>query len=142
MTLGEIERIVAARFGVAPGAIKSLNRERKVARPRQVAMALARELARLSLPRIGTYFCRDHTTILHACRRVAKLSAADPDFARAVEGCRLLLKRADCFPPSVRHAGKPATAHLPPSAASRSTGKSSTGASASGLTGRKLEDGS
>ena len=125
MTLGEIERIVAARFGVAPGAIKSLNRERKVARPRQVAMALARELARLSLPRIGTYFCRDHTTILHACRRVAKLSAADPDFARAVEGCRLLLKRADCFPPSVRHAGKPATAHLPPSMASPCGGRKS-----------------
>jgi hypothetical protein len=41
------------------------------------------------------------------------------------------------LPPSVRHAGKPATAHLPPSVASRSTGKSSTGASASGLTGRK-----
>jgi len=106
MTLSEIERTVAARFNLAPGAIKSLNRERRVARPRQIAMALARELTGLSLPRIGTYFCRDHTTILHACRRVAKLAAADPDFARTVEGCRELLLRADRFPPSTREAGR------------------------------------
>jgi chromosomal replication initiator protein len=124
--VGDIQRLVAARFGLSRDAILSLNRERKVARPRQIAMALAREVTGLSLPRIGRHFARDHTTILHACRRIATLSAADPDFAATVQSCRELLLR---LPPSVRHAGKPATAHLPPSAASPHGGRKPVGGS-------------
>jgi chromosomal replication initiator protein len=124
--VGDIQRMVAARFGLPREALLSLNRERRVARPRQIAMALAREMTGLSLPGIARHFARDHTTVLHACRRIAALSAADPDFARMVQSCREVLLH---LPPSVRHAGKPATAHLPPSAASPHGG-------------RKLTDGS
>ena len=50
------------------------------ARPRQVAMALAKELTQMSLPEIGSNFGgRDHTTVLHACRQVAKLRDSMPD---------------------------------------------------------------
>ena len=45
--------------------------------PRQVAMYLAREIAGLSLPRIGAAFDRDHTTVLHACRKVEETMAGD-----------------------------------------------------------------
>ncbi len=135
-TLADIETAVCARFGLTRLELMGMRRARAVARPRQIAMFLAREMTGLSLPRLGTHFARDHTTILHAVRRITRLMEQDTAFAREVEGCRELLSHS--LPPSVRHAGKPATAHLPPSAASRSTGRSSTGASANGLTGRKL----
>jgi len=52
----------------------SKKRTRNVARPRQVAMALAKELTQMSLPDIGEAFGgRDHTTVLHACRKIAQL---------------------------------------------------------------------
>ena len=58
----------------------SEKRSRAVARPRQVAMALAKELTQLSLPEIGSNFGgRDHTTVLHACRQIAKLRESLPD---------------------------------------------------------------
>ena len=58
----------------------SKKRSRAIARPRQVAMALAKELTQLSLPEIGSNFGgRDHTTVLHACRQIAKLRDAHPD---------------------------------------------------------------
>ncbi|MBN9555234.1 MAG: hypothetical protein J0H61_11285, partial [Alphaproteobacteria bacterium] len=113
--IGDIQRTVAARFGLPREALLSLNRERRVARPRQIAMALAREMTGLSLPGIARQFARDHTTVLQACRRVAALSEADPDFARMVQSCREVLLH---LPPSVRHAGKPASGHLPPPMAS------------------------
>jgi chromosomal replication initiator protein len=56
----------------------SKRRSRSIARPRQVAMALAKELTNHSLPEIGDAFGgRDHTTVLHACRKVAELRAED-----------------------------------------------------------------
>ena len=64
-----------------------------MARPRQIAMFLAREMTGLSLPRLGTHFARDHTTILHAVRRITRLMEQDPAFADAVQGCRELLAR-------------------------------------------------
>jgi chromosomal replication initiator protein len=118
--IGDIQRKVAVRFGLPREAILGLNRERRVARPRQIAMALAREMTGLSLPGIARHFARDHTTVLHACRRIAALSAADPDFARMVQSCRELILH---LPPSVSHAGKPAKTHLPPSAASPHGGR-------------------
>ena len=72
-------------------------------------MFLAREMTGLSLPRLGTHFARDHTTILHAVRRITRLMADDPALAREVEGCRELLPHS--LPPSVRHAGKRARYH-------------------------------
>ena len=57
----------------------------KMARPRQVAMALAKELTQLSLPEIGSNFGgRDHTTVLHACRQITKLRDSVPEINRDV----------------------------------------------------------
>jgi len=119
--ISDIEHAVAARFGMTREQMQRLTRARAVARPRQIAMFLAREITGHSLPRIGAHFGRDHTTVLHAVRRISKLAAADPLIAAQVQGCRELL--AEYSPPSVRHAGKPATAHLPPSAASPHGGR-------------------
>jgi len=65
-----------------------------VARPRQVAMFLARELTSRSLPDIGRRFGgRDHTTVLHACRRIEALCKSDPVFQQEVEFLRKVLGR-------------------------------------------------
>ena len=61
----------------------SKKRSRALARPRQVAMALSKELTELSLPNIGEAFGgRDHTTVLHACRKIAELKARDSELTR------------------------------------------------------------
>jgi chromosomal replication initiator protein len=61
----------------------SKKRSRTVARPRQMAMALAKELTQMSLPDIGDAFGgRDHTTVLHACRKIAELRASMPEMTR------------------------------------------------------------
>ena len=61
----------------------SKKRSRTIARPRQVAMALAKELTSMSLPDIGDAFGgRDHTTVLHACRKIAELRATNTDISR------------------------------------------------------------
>ena len=92
--LGDIENAVAARFGLTREAMRCLPRARAVARPRQIAMFLAREITDHSLPRIGRHFGRDHTTVLHAVRRIKRLTAEDPRIAAEVEGCRELLARS------------------------------------------------
>jgi chromosomal replication initiator protein len=61
----------------------SKKRTRNVARPRQVAMALAKELTQMSLPEIGEAFGnRDHTTVLHACRTISSLRQSDSGLNR------------------------------------------------------------
>lgn len=61
----------------------SKRRSRSVARPRQVAMSLAKELTNHSLPEIGESFGgRDHTTVLHACRKVKELEGMDREVQR------------------------------------------------------------
>jgi chromosomal replication initiator protein len=74
---------VADYYKLKVSDMYSKKRSRMIARPRQVAMALAKELTSLSLPDIGDAFGgRDHTTVLHACRKVADLRACDPDITR------------------------------------------------------------
>jgi chromosomal replication initiator protein len=68
---------VAAAFGITEKQLLGTSRLRPVLLPRQVAMYLAREVAKLSLPRIGAAFGRDHTTVLHACRKVEAAMATD-----------------------------------------------------------------
>jgi chromosomal replication initiator protein len=71
VTIENIQRTVAEYFKIRVGDLLSKRRSRSIARPRQIAMALAKELTRHSLPEIGDAFGgRDHTTVLHACRRV------------------------------------------------------------------------
>jgi len=75
-----IQKIVAEYFKIKMSDMLSKRRSRSVARPRQIAMALAKELTNHSLPEIGDAFGgRDHTTVLHACRKVKELRASSPD---------------------------------------------------------------
>ena len=80
VTLENIQRTVAEYYKIKLADILSKRRSRSVARPRQVAMSLARELTNHSLPEIGDSFGgRDHTTVLHACRRIKALSDTNAD---------------------------------------------------------------
>lgn len=75
-----IQRIVAEYYKIKLADLLSKRRTRSVARPRQVAMALAKELTNHSLPEIGDAFGgRDHTTVLHACRKVKSLQEESSD---------------------------------------------------------------
>ena len=74
ISIENIQKTVADYYKIRISDMHSKKRSRAVARPRQVAMALAKELTQLSLPEIGSNFGgRDHTTVLHACRQIAKL---------------------------------------------------------------------
>ncbi|HEY9545751.1 MAG TPA: chromosomal replication initiator protein DnaA [Solimonas sp.] len=73
VTIDNIKRTVAAYYNIRVVDLNSQRRTRSLARPRQMAMALAKELTQHSLPEIGEAFGRDHTTVLHACRKIAEL---------------------------------------------------------------------
>jgi chromosomal replication initiator protein len=80
MTVDEIQLRTAEAFGVSVDALLSASRAGAIAWPRHVAMYLARELTAQSLPAIGHAFGgRNHTTVLHACRRTAERIATDPE---------------------------------------------------------------
>lgn len=80
VTIDNIQRTVAEYYNIKVSDLVSKRRTRSVARPRQVAMALAKELTNHSLPEIGDAFGgRDHTTVLHACRRIKLLREEDHD---------------------------------------------------------------
>jgi chromosomal replication initiator protein len=76
-----IQKTVAEYFKIRVADLLSNKRNRSIARPRQIAMALAKELTNHSLPEIGQMFGgRDHTTVLHACRKVIELKESDSRF--------------------------------------------------------------
>jgi len=78
VTIDNIQKTVAEYFKIRVGDLLSKRRNRSVARPRQIAMALAKELTTHSLPEIGDAFGgRDHTTVLHGCRRVKALRGTE-----------------------------------------------------------------
>ena len=78
VTIENIQKTVADYYKVRVADLLSKRRSRSVARPRQVAMALAKELTSHSLPEIGDAFGgRDHTTVLHACKRIKALRDID-----------------------------------------------------------------
>ncbi|TRW48751.1 chromosomal replication initiator protein DnaA [Aliidiomarina halalkaliphila] len=78
VTVDNIQRTVAEYYNIKVSDLISKRRSRSIARPRQVAMALAKELTNHSLPEIGDAFGgRDHTTVLHACRKVKELIESD-----------------------------------------------------------------
>jgi len=82
VTLESIQKTVAEYFKIRVSDLLSKKRTRSIARPRQIAMALAKELTNHSLPEIGDAFGgRDHTTVLHACRKVAELKETDSRIA-------------------------------------------------------------
>ncbi|WP_163830647.1 chromosomal replication initiator protein DnaA [Spartinivicinus ruber] len=80
VSIDNIQRMVAEYYKIKIADILSKRRSRSVARPRQVAMALSKELTNHSLPEIGDAFGgRDHTTVLHACRKVKELTETDSE---------------------------------------------------------------
>jgi len=93
-SIEDIQRKTAEFYKLELRDFQSPQRSRRVARPRQVAMFLARELTMRSLPEIGKRFGgRDHTTVLHACRRVAALCDEDTMFKQEVDFLRQVLSR-------------------------------------------------
>jgi chromosomal replication initiator protein len=79
VTIENIQKTVADYYKLRMSDLVSERRSRSIARPRQVAMALAKELTSHSLPEIGAAFGgRDHTTVIHACKRVRELRESDP----------------------------------------------------------------
>ncbi|MAW33408.1 MAG: chromosomal replication initiator protein DnaA [Proteobacteria bacterium] len=88
-----IQKLVADYFKIKVSDMFSKKRSRAVARPRQLAMALAKELTTKSLPDIGEAFGgRDHTTVLHACRKITSLRSQDLEIARAYDELLLSLR--------------------------------------------------
>jgi len=93
ITIEEIQKRVAEHFNIKLAEMSSARRSRAVARPRQVAMYLAKQLTSRSLPEIGRKFGgRDHTTVMHAVRKVEELRGADAAFAEDVELLRRMIE--------------------------------------------------
>ncbi|MFT7526247.1 MAG: chromosomal replication initiator protein [Arenicella sp.] len=78
ISIENIQKTVADFYSIRVSDFKSKRRTRQIARPRQIAMSLAKELTSLSLPVIGEAFGgRDHTTVIHACKKVVELTKTD-----------------------------------------------------------------
>ena len=93
VTIDEIQRRVAEHFNIRQSEMTSERRARAVARPRQVAMYLAKQLTTRSLPEIGKKFGgRDHTTVMHAVRKIEELTLTDATLAEDVELLRRMLQ--------------------------------------------------
>jgi chromosomal replication initiator protein len=93
VTIEEIQKKVAEHYNIRLTDMSSARRARNVARPRQVAMYLAKQLTQRSLPEIGRRFGnRDHTTVMHACARIAELMERDAGFHEDVELLRRMLE--------------------------------------------------
>ncbi len=93
VTIDEIQRRVSDHFRIRQSEMASARRAREVARPRQIAMYLAKQLTPRSLPEIGRRFGgRDHTTVIHAVRQIEKLRSTDAELDADV---RLLLRQLE-----------------------------------------------
>ena len=87
-TIDEIQKKVAEFFNISVKEMQSSRRARNVARPRQIAMYLAKQLTSRSLPEIGRKFDRDHTTVMHAVRKVEELIVEDNSLAESVNALK------------------------------------------------------
>jgi chromosomal replication initiator protein len=93
VTIEEIQKKVSEHYNIRQTEMTSARRARAVARPRQVAMYLSKQLTSRSLPEIGRKFGgRDHTTVMHAVAKVNELMQLDGDFAEGVELLRRMLE--------------------------------------------------
>lgn len=92
VSIDNIQRVVAEYYKIKVADLNSKRRNRSVARPRQVAMYLAKDLTNHSLPEIGNAFGgRDHTTVLHACRKIKELIDSDADIEEDVKNLLRIL---------------------------------------------------
>ena len=90
ISIDSIKRQASTYYNIRVTDLSSPRRTRSLARPRQVAMSLAKELTQHSLPEIGHAFGKDHTTVLHACRKISELRKTD---ARIREDYENLLRQ-------------------------------------------------
>jgi chromosomal replication initiator protein len=93
VTIDDIKRKTAGFYDIKLSDMSSNRRLRAIARPRQVAMYLAKKMTPTSLPEIGRQFGgRDHTTVMHAVRKINELVAADPQLGTDLEQLEASLK--------------------------------------------------
>lgn len=92
ITIDDIQKKVAEYFSISVKEMQSSRRARNVARPRQIAMYLAKQLTSRSLPEIGRKFDRDHTTVMHAVRKVEELLGLDSSMAEVLDNLRRTLE--------------------------------------------------
>ncbi len=93
ISIENIQKTVADYYKIKVSEMYSKKRTRNIARPRQIAMALAKELTQLSLPDIGDAFGgRDHTTVLHACRKITDLKTTNGDISRDISSLLKVLR--------------------------------------------------
>ena len=94
ISMDDIQEVVSARFHVKISELKSRRRSKTLVHPRQIAMYLSRELTDASFPEIGRHFGgKDHTTIIHACRQIAKAQEADGAVKATVESLKAQITR-------------------------------------------------
>lgn len=92
ITVSDCRHLVGEWYRIPKAVMIGPDRRRKYARPRQMAMVLAREATGASLPRIGTHFGgRDHTTVIHARRRIKELEGKSEKLRLAMENFRLIM---------------------------------------------------
>ncbi|MBV1905483.1 MAG: chromosomal replication initiator protein DnaA, partial [Pseudomonadales bacterium] len=92
VSIDNIQRKVAEYYKIKVSDLSSKRRTRSIARPRQMAMSLAKEMTNLSLPEIGNAFGgRDHTTVLHACKKIRELREESLDIAEDYRNLSRLL---------------------------------------------------
>jgi hypothetical protein len=137
-SIRDIERAVCLRFKLTPERLKSAERQRKIMRPRQIAMFLSREFTTASLPQIGRHFGRDHTTVLHGCRKIAAMAAPGGRMETYLNEIRAILHGLTpvkegiaarvLSQPVVFQSAEANPDPAPPLREARSTGESSTGA--------------
>ena len=93
VSIENIQKTVADYYKIKVSEMYSKKRSRNIARPRQIAMALAKELTQLSLPDIGEAFGgRDHTTVLHACRTISSLKTTNHEVTRDFDSLLKVLR--------------------------------------------------
>ncbi|MBX2830176.1 MAG: chromosomal replication initiator protein DnaA [Rhodospirillales bacterium] len=93
VSIEEIQKRVAEHFNIKVSDMHSARRARAVARPRQVAMYLSKQLTTHSLPEIGRkYGGRDHTTVMHAVRKIEELHSSDPSLSEDIDLLRRMLE--------------------------------------------------
>ncbi|GLG01847.1 chromosomal replication initiator protein DnaA [Alicyclobacillus hesperidum subsp. aegles] len=86
VTVNQVQKVVSDHYGLRIDDLRGKKRTRNIAFPRQIAMYLTRELTDMSLPRIGEAFGgRDHTTVMHACDRVAEEMEKDADLRATID---------------------------------------------------------
>jgi chromosomal replication initiator protein len=89
VSIDRIQQLVAESYGLTVGDLIGSKKTNDLALPRQIAMYLAREHTEASLQQIGTAFNKkDHTTVLHACRKIDEMTKTDPQFRAAVDNLR------------------------------------------------------